>query len=314
MRPPRLKKALGQHHLAAGSHCRPLIEFLAPRGRRVVEVGAGGGALTAELLAGGARVLAWELDLAWAVELRRRLAGSAAGRRLAHERNPGASAVLADAAAPVAAAAAVAAPGGGAESGPAERSGGGLAIVAGDALDLPWERLPAPTLAAGNLPYGVATALLAALLPHHRQVPRAAFLVQREVAERILATPGDPAYGSFSVLVAAYARAVPLGRVRRGSFRPPPKVEGAYVGFELRPPPLPEAEMPAFLATVRLAFAQRRKTLRNALAAGWGRERAAAVLAALALPADARAERLGLPELLALHRRAQLVAPPPADQ
>src|SRR5580692_9630868 len=179
MRSPRLKKALGQHHLAAGALCRPLIEFLAPSGQRVVEVGPGGGVLTAELIAAGARVIAWEVDLEWALELRRRNAAPA--------------------------------------------------IVVGDALDLPWGRLRAPTLAAGNLPYNVATALLTHLLPHHRQVPRAGFLVQREVAERLLATPGEPAYGSLSVLVAAYARAVSLGRVRRGSFRPPPKVEGAYV-------------------------------------------------------------------------------------
>jgi 16S rRNA (adenine1518-N6/adenine1519-N6)-dimethyltransferase len=95
---------------------------------------------------------------------------------------------------------------------------------------------------------------------------------------------------------------------RGGSFRPPPKVEGAYVGFELHPPPLPEPEMPAFLATVRLAFARRRKTLRNALAASWGKERSAAVLAALGLPEHARAERLGIQELLALHRAAVGVA------
>jgi 16S rRNA (adenine1518-N6/adenine1519-N6)-dimethyltransferase len=262
---PRLRKGLGQHHLVAGALCRPLVDFLQPAGRRVVEVGPGGGMLTAELLAAGARVIAWEMDLAWAAELRRRLPAVAGSR---------------------------------------------LALVVGDALDLPWQRLPPPTLVAGNLPYNIATALMAALLPHHREVPRAAFLVQREVAERLLARPGDPAYGSFSVLVAAHARAVPLGRVRRGSFRPPPKVEGAFVGFELRPPPLPEGDMPAFLATVRLAFAQRRKTLRNALAAGWGAERAAAVLAALGLPADARAERLGLAELLALHAAAR--AAPPA--
>jgi 16S rRNA (adenine1518-N6/adenine1519-N6)-dimethyltransferase len=262
---PRLKKALGQHHLLAGALCRPLIDFLEPNGQRVVEVGPGGGVLTAELLAAGAaRVLAWEVDLEWATELRR-LAGGA-----------------------------------GSTAWP-------LAIVVEDALDLPWGRLPPPTLAAGNLPYNIATALLAALLPHHRQVPRAAFLVQREVADRLLAGPGDPAYGSFSVLVAAHSRAVPLGRVRRGSFRPPPKVEGAYVGFELHPPPLPDEEMPSFLATVRLAFAQRRKTLRNALAAGWGKERAAAALTALSLPEHARAERLGLPELLALHRAAAAV-------
>jgi 16S rRNA (adenine1518-N6/adenine1519-N6)-dimethyltransferase len=277
MRPaPRLKKGLGQHHLVAGSLCRPLVDFLEPGGQRVVEVGPGGGVLTGELLAAGAHVLAWEVDLEWAMELRRRLAGGVDGAM----------------------------------------GSGKLAVVVGDALDIPWGRLPAPTLAAGNLPYNIATALLGALLPHHRQVPRAAFLVQREVAERLLAAPGDPAYGSFTVLVAAYSRVMPLGRVRRGSFRPRPKVEGAYVGFELRPPPLPEEDMPAFFATVRLAFAQRRKTLRNALAAGWGKERAAAVLASLGLPETARAERLGLAELLALHRRAQLLAParqaPPA--
>src|SRR5260370_18690385 len=72
MLPPRLDKALGQHHLVSGSLCRPLIEFLQPGGQRVVEVGPGGGVLTAELLAAGARVLAWEVDLAWAAELRRR--------------------------------------------------------------------------------------------------------------------------------------------------------------------------------------------------------------------------------------------------
>jgi 16S rRNA (adenine1518-N6/adenine1519-N6)-dimethyltransferase len=278
MRSPRLDKALGQHHLVSGSLCRPLIEFLQPGGQRVVEVGPGGGVLTAELLAAGARVLAWEVDLAWAAELRRRW------RRWPRSERWG-----------------IASPSG-------RGSGGPLAIVVGDALDLPWGRLPAPTLVAGNLPYNIATALLGALLPHHLRVPRAAFLVQREVAERLIAGPGDQAYGSFSVLVAAHARAVSLGRVRRGSFRPPPKVEGAYVGFELRPPPLPEGEMPAFLATVRLAFGQRRKTLRNALAAGWGRERAGAVLAALGLPDDTRAERLGLAELLALHRAGLLAA------
>ncbi|HEV3459486.1 MAG TPA: 16S rRNA (adenine(1518)-N(6)/adenine(1519)-N(6))-dimethyltransferase RsmA [Thermoanaerobaculia bacterium] len=276
MRPPRLKKALGQHHLVSGALCRPLIDFLQPGGVRVVEVGPGGGVLTGELLAAGARVLAWEVDLEWAAELRRRLgAGTPSGGIAGH----------------------------------AGASRGAVAIVVEDALDLPWGRLPAPTLAAGNLPYNIATALLGALLPHHRRVPRAAFLVQREVAERLLARPGEAAYGSLSVLVAAYARAVPLGRVRRGSFRPPPKVEGAYVGFELKAPPLPEDEMPAFLATVRLAFAQRRKTLRNALAAGWGRERAAVVLAGMGLREDVRAERLGLEELLALHRQAALKGP-----
>ena len=73
-------------------------------------------------------------------------------------------------------------------------------------------------------------------------------------------------------------------------------------------PPLPAREMPAFLDTVRLAFAQRRKTLRNALAAAWVRERAVAVIAAVGLPDAVRAERLGLADLLALYGIARRMA------
>jgi 16S rRNA (adenine1518-N6/adenine1519-N6)-dimethyltransferase len=253
---PRLKKALGQHHLVDGALCRPLIHFLAPEGRRVLEIGPGGGVLTAELLAAGARVLGWELDPAWAAVLRHRYPEQAEPR---------------------------------------------LALVVGDALQIAWHRLPAPTLVTGNLPYNVATAIIEDLLPHHARVPRAAFLVQKEVADRIVAAPGTDAYGSFSVIVAAWAKPRLLGRVRPGSFRPPPKVDSAFVGLELQPPPLPDSEMPEFVAFVRRAFAQRRKTLRNSLAAGWGRERTEAVLAAAGIPERARAEEMGLGELVGVY-------------
>ena len=72
VRKPPLKKALGQHHLVDGALCRPLIHFLAPEGEQVLEIGPGGGVLTAELLAAGARVLGWELDPDWAAVLRQR--------------------------------------------------------------------------------------------------------------------------------------------------------------------------------------------------------------------------------------------------
>lgn len=254
MRSPLLKKALGQHHLVDGSLCRPLVRFLDPAGHRVLEIGPGGGVLTAELLAAGARVLGWELDPAWAAALRHRLPDP-------H-----------------------------------------LALAVGDALEIGWRRLPAPTLVAGNLPYNVATAILERLLPHHANIPKAAVLVQKEVADRLVATPRDPAYGSLSVIVAAYAQASILGRVKPGSFRPPPKVDSAFVGLTLHPPPLPDDEMPAFVAFVRLAFAQRRKTLRNALASGWGREKAEAVLEAARVAERVRAEELGVDELLRIYR------------
>jgi 16S rRNA (adenine1518-N6/adenine1519-N6)-dimethyltransferase len=278
---PALQKRFGQHHLVSGALCSPLVAFLRPAGERVVEIGPGGGVLTAELLAAGAaRVIGWEIDLAWAAELHRRLAAGGGAKTAAE-------AVGDDPRPPV-----------------RPR----LSIVVADALDLDWPSLArrGPVLAAGNLPYNVATPILEALLPCHAAVQRAAFLVQKEVGERLVAGPGDPAYGSLSVLVAAYAEARLLGRVSKGAFRPPPKVDGAFVGLTLRPPPLPEPEMPAFLATVRAAFAKRRKTLRNSLAAAWGREEAERVLASFLpehdLPPTARAERLGVAELEALHR------------
>ncbi|HEX2162906.1 MAG TPA: 16S rRNA (adenine(1518)-N(6)/adenine(1519)-N(6))-dimethyltransferase RsmA [Thermoanaerobaculia bacterium] len=259
---PPLQKRLGQHHLVSGALCSPLVGFLRPAGERVVEIGPGGGVLTGELLAAGAARV-----VGWEVDP---AWAAELGRRFAGERR--------------------------------------LAVVVADALDLDWPALAeeGPTLAAGNLPYNVATPILERLLPHHAAVPRAAFLVQKEVGEKLVARPGEPEYGSLSVLVAAYAEARLLGTVPRGAFRPPPKVDGAFVGLALRPPPLPAAEMPAFLATVRAAFAKRRKTLRNSLAAAWGRDDAeralAAFLPAHGLPPTARAERLGVAELVELHR------------
>lgn len=248
---PRLKKALGQHHLVDGQLCRPLVDFLAPAGRRVIEIGPGGGVLTDELLGAGARVVAWEVDPEWAFTL-------------------------------------------------ASRADPPLQLVVGDALDIPWERLPLGTLAAGNLPYNVGTVILRDLLSRGLGVERAAFLVQKEVADRLVAQPGDSAYGALSVLVAARATAEFLGRVRAGSFRPPPKVDGGLVGLIRHPPPLPESQMANFEATVFAAFAKRRKTLRNSLGAAWGRDVAEARLRAAAISPDLRAERLGVAEFAAL--------------
>jgi 16S rRNA (adenine1518-N6/adenine1519-N6)-dimethyltransferase len=258
MTSPHLKKRLGQHHLVHGGLCRPLLDELGVAGQRVLEIGPGGGVLTAELLAAGAQVLAAEVDAEWAFALRHRFAGTASAERLS------------------------------------------LAVV--DALDIDYSQLPAPTLVTGNLPFNVATRIIEDLLPHADAVPRAAFMVQKEVAERLVARPGDSAYGSLSVIVAAYADGHYLGTVKPGSFRPPPKVAGAFVGFRLRPPPLPGDEMPGFVRLVRLAFAKRRKTLRNALAAGLGRDAVDRLLDAAGLDTRCRAETLGLEAFVELHR------------
>lgn len=267
MTSPRLKKALGQHHLVDGRLCEPAITFLRPAleaaGGRVVEIGPGGGVLTRELVAAGARVWAWELDPEWAFAMRREV-------------------------------------------------GEWGALVVADALAVPWERLPVPTLAAGNLPYNVATPILQAMLRHVDRVPRSAFLVQKEVADRLAAEPGGKEYGALSVLVQARAEVRMLGRVKAGSFRPPPKVDGAFVGFlapeEDRTPP---EGWERFEETVKIAFARRRKTLRNALGAGWGREGAVAALEAAGIPPEARAETLSVTAFRRLsHARRAAKSPP----
>ena len=253
MQVPPLRKRLGQHHLVDSGLCRPVIDFLSPRGRTVVEIGPGGGVLTDALLAAGADVMAVELDLRWLFEL-----GSRARR--------------------------------------------GLRLVAMDALDLHWERVGEGSRVTGNLPFNVGTPILQGLLLRCMTAPKAAFLVQREVADRLVASRGDSAYGALSVLVAARGGARLLGEVPADRFRPPPKVDGAFVGFDLQSPPLPAAQLPAFLKTVRIAFQHRRKTLRNSLAASWGGQKAADAVDQLRFGSHARAGELGLEDFLRLHQ------------
>jgi len=176
----------------------------------------------------------------------------------------------------------------------------GLQIVAGDALEIPWARLPKGAVVTGNLPYNIAAPLIERWLTQAVSSPRAAFLVQWEVGERMVAGPGDAAYGALSVAVAMRAEAVLLGRVRRGAFVPVPKVDGAFVGLERRAPAVPEEELPRLLAVVRAAFAARRKTLRNSLAMTLGSERAEAALASCGIDPRRRAESVSLAEFVAL--------------
>lgn len=256
---PHLDKRLGQHHLTRPEICRPLIEFLEPEGRRVVEIGAGGGVLTGELLRTGARVLALEMDPGWAFHT---------ARSLHHSE---------------------------------------LRPVITDAMNLAWDHLPRPTLVAGNLPYHVGTALVTRVLPHHDRIPRAGFLLQLEVARRLTASPGSRDYGRLTVFVESYAEAKILGRVSPGAFRPPPKVDSAFVGFELRPPPLRPDEMSGFLKLVKQGFAHKRKTLRNSLSAAWDRDRVDEILARGGIGRRTRGEELDLEAWLGLHRAARKI-------
>ena len=152
----------------------------------------------------------------------------------------------------------------------------GVTVVEGDALRMDWTPVlgqdadGAGWVLVANLPYNVATPLVADLLDFVPAIRRMLVMVQKEVGERLAASVGDAAYGAVSVKVAYWATAKVVGKVPPTVFVPPPKVDSALVAIERRPSG--PAVDPAVVAperlfeVVRAGFAHRRKMLRGALA------------------------------------------------
>lgn len=170
----------------------------------------------------------------------------------------------------------------------------------GDALTLDLAALrPLPTKLVANLPYNVATPIVAESLTGLPSVELWCVMVQREVADRFFAEPSTKAYGAVSVLIQLAARRTGFHPVARTVFRPPPNVDSALVAF--RRVPLP-GDFGRVKTIVEACFAHRRKTLPNSVAlAGLApREQAAAALAAIGRPPEIRAEALEPAEFVAL--------------
>jgi 16S rRNA (adenine1518-N6/adenine1519-N6)-dimethyltransferase len=168
--------------------------------------------------------------------------------------------------------------------------GGGFELHEGDALSFDWTRW-GPGVLAGNLPYYVASAMISKYLANPGPLSQAVFLIQKEVAERIVARPGTRDFGYFSVECQHRGKAEYLFTVPPGAFRPPPKVDSAVV--RLTPAPAPGND--AFLSFASACFRHKRKTLRNNLAGLFPK----AILDAL--PAvSRRAEQLSVAELFEL--------------
>jgi 16S rRNA (adenine1518-N6/adenine1519-N6)-dimethyltransferase len=175
--------------------------------------------------------------------------------------------------------------------------GANVEVVFGDALQV---ALPqAATKLVANLPYNVATPLLVESLDGLPGIRLWCVMVQREVADRLFASPGTKAYGAVSVLVQLAAERTGFHAVSRTVFRPPPNVDSALVAFR-------RTELPAGFARIKevvgAAFAHRRKTLANSLAlTGLApRERGAEALAAIGRRHDVRAEALTPREFVTL--------------
>ena len=180
-----------------------------------------------------------------------------------------------------------------------------VGLLHGDALAFDYAGYAgaAPWRVAGNLPYNVATPLLIALAQLERPPDRIVAMIQKDVADRILAQPGTAAYGSLTVALAVTMRAERAFNVGPGQFFPRPKVVSSVLVLHRRDVPLVDTrDRRRFEQVVRGAFAYRRKTLANslALALDLPRERIASALLALDLDADIRGEALDLRTFAAL--------------
>jgi 16S rRNA (adenine1518-N6/adenine1519-N6)-dimethyltransferase len=296
----RASKRLGQHFMADLNLAAKIVALLPPPGRGpVIEIGPGLGALTFLLVAGGYRVLAFELDP--------RLAGW-----LAEALAPWPSAEIRHQDIGQVDLAALAA-----ELGVAGASASRLQVI-------------------GNLPYYATSEIVLALIAARRHLDVAVLTMQREVAERLVAAPGSRAYGALTVALALRARAALELRLPRTAFWPAPDVDSAVLRIDWLAAgsaarrddarsddglsddglsddtPLDDALLET---VVRAAFAQRRKRLDNSLASARGIARAEvrAAVAAAGIPDGARAEDVAPETFVRLAAELGAVATPRRD-
>jgi 16S rRNA (adenine1518-N6/adenine1519-N6)-dimethyltransferase len=145
-----------------------------------------------------------------------------------------------------------------------------------------------------NLPYNISVPLMVDLLEGVPQIDRFVVMVQREVGERFVARAGDEAYGTVSVRVAYRADAELLRRIPADVFWPRPNVDSVLVRVDRRSPPV-DVDPVALFAVVEESFAERRKTMANALRRlGLGLPDANRVLGRSGVDPSIRGERLGL--------------------
>ena len=250
------KRSFGQNFLTDPRTAARIAEAATtPEGGSVLEIGPGLGALTKPLLSRASKVIAIERD--------RDLFAILQG----------------DLAEPVAS--------------------GQLVLIEADAMQIDWPsalaEAPRPRVIAGNLPYAITGLLLERVTHASSAIDRAVFMVQAEVADRLLASPGSRAYGALTVFIQAAFDVSRLLTARAGAFYPRPEVDSAVVVLTPCSPPRAE-ETAAFRAAVRAAFGMRRKTLRNAWRGlyGWSREELEANAASAGISLEARGETLAV--------------------
>jgi 16S rRNA (adenine1518-N6/adenine1519-N6)-dimethyltransferase len=151
----------------------------------------------------------------------------------------------------------------------------------------------------GNLPYHIASQILFKVIDAREVVRCAVFMIQKEMADRIVAKPGTKEYGALGVMVRTYVDVSTVIKVSAGSFVPPPKIDSTVIKLTPLPnaaPRVPIADAEHYSKVVHAAFGQRRKTLRNAIRAVWPDDAVDRALAAAELDGGRRGETLDISE------------------
>jgi 16S rRNA (adenine1518-N6/adenine1519-N6)-dimethyltransferase len=277
----RPRKGLGQNFLADPNILRKIVEAadLTPDAI-VLEIGPGLGMLTRFLSQAAGRVVAVELDEALFDLLRQELSGLSNLELVQGDILQLDLAELVEG-----------------QTSPARPCGTGPGGRPISNLQSP------PYTVVANLPYYITSAAIRHVQEANPPPQRIVLTVQREVAERIVAAPGE--LSLLAVSVEFYGRPRIVARIPAGAFVPPPKVDSAVVRIDTHPaPPVEVADVEAFFRVVRAGFGQKRKQIKNSLAAGLGLPggEAAAALARAGIDPQRRAQTLSLAEWAALTR------------
>jgi len=266
------KPKLGQHFLANPAAAHRIVDALGDISHAtVLEIGPGRGALTALLAPKARRIITVELDRVLAAQLRMMFAVRP-----------------------------------------------NVEVIEGDILKIELDTVfgpkpgsvrpgltfvPEPALVVGNLPYYITSDIVLRLLEYHSYFSTIVIMVQKEVADRLAASPGSRDYGLLSATAQLYARVEKLFTLPPGAFAPPPKVHSSVVRMTIAPRAaelhVPENEFVAFL---KLSFGQKRKTLWNNLRTRYDEAVLRAALAKSAVKPTVRAEALALAKSAALFR------------
>jgi len=266
------KPKLGQHFLASEPAALRIVEALGDVSRAtVLEIGPGRGAITDILAQSAQRLIAVELDRVFSAQL-----------RMKFSMQPN------------------------------------VEIIEGDILTIELDNVfgpkpgtlrpglnfsPEPARVVGNLPYYITSDILLRLFEYHRYFSTIVIMVQKEVADRLAASPGSRDYGLLSATAQLYGRIENLFTLPPGAFSPPPKVHSSVVRITVKPQletlGVSESE---FIQFLKLCFGQKRKTLWNNLKTQYDEGRLRAALAKTGVKPAIRAEALPLDRTAALFR------------